>query len=170
MSLAAGWRAVAMLAFALGGCVGPGRMEGSVLVVPAKGYRIAVPAGWERIDTEADLALRHPTLSAALMVHGTCEGPTPGRPLGVLAQHLRFGLTDMRGLAEERVEVAGHAAVRSRFTARLDGEPVAVRAVTLTARRCAYDLAVVASPERIEPAAVEFERFVASFGLAEATP
>lgn len=141
-----------------------------MFVIPDKGYRIELPAGWERIDTEADLAVRHPALGAALLAHGTCGGQVPSRPLLVLVRHLRFELKDVRDLAEEWVNVAGHAAVRSRFTARLDGVAVAVRAVTLRARGCAYDLAVVAPPERMERAAVAFERVVGSFGFQGTVP
>jgi len=159
-----------VLAGGLAACAVPARLSSGVLERSDKGYRIVLPNGWEPIDLRADLALRHPAFGMALLAHGTCAGKAPERSLAVLARHLRFGLREVRGLVEERTEVAGHAAVRSRFMARLDGEPVGVEAVTLRARGCAYDLAVVASPDRMEGAVREFERFVAGFSLSGATP
>ena len=136
-------------------------------VVPAKGYRVVPPPGWRRIPSDADLALRDDPRRAGLLVHGSCEGPAPRRPLSVLARHLRFGLRDLRDLSERPVEVAGQAAVRTEFLARLDDAPVAVKAVTLQARGCAYDLIVVAPPDAVAQAADDFERLVASFRLVE---
>jgi hypothetical protein len=152
----------------VGGLLGcaPSRWQaGSVLVVPDKGYRIALPADWERLDTEADVAVRHRTLGVVLMAHGTCEGNAPSRSLPVLARHLRFGLRGTQGLATEPMTVAGHAGLRSRFSARLDGVAVAVEAVTVLAQGCTYDLVAVAPAGRSEAATEAFEGFVAGFGL-----
>lgn len=146
------------------------RTEDGAIVVPAKGYRIVPPPGWERIASDADLAFRRAALDAGLMAHGTCEGKTPRRSLRVLARHFRFGLRDVRELDEAPVELAGRRGVRSRFTARLDGIPVAVGAVTLEGRDCVYDLVVVAPPERLPAVMEDFERFAQSFRLAEPVP
>jgi hypothetical protein len=136
-------------------------------VVPEKGYRVTPPAGWEVVGGDADVALRQPALAAGLMAHGTCEGRTARRSLPVLARHLRFGLRDVEGLDQAPVEVAGQPGLRSRFRARLDGVPVAVSAITLSARGCAYDLVLVAPPDGPPAAAAAFEAFAASFGLVE---
>ena len=144
--------------------------EGRPIAVSGKSYRVVPPPGWERIDTEADVALRQPATEAGLMAHGTCEGKTPQRTLPVLARHLRFGLRDVEKREEGPVEVAGLPGVRSRFTARLDGAPVAVGAVTLQSRRCVYDLVVVAPPDRLPAVADDFERFLASFQLTDDRP
>ncbi len=162
-----GVAAAGVIVASLAGCAGGPRItEGRAIVVASKGYRVVPPPGWEVADARADVALRHPALEAGLMAHGTCEGRAPRRTLPVLARHLRFGLRDVRDLEATAVEVAGQQGVRSRFTARLDGVPVAVTAVTLQGRGCVYDLVVVAPPERFA-AAAEFERFVASFALTE---
>lgn len=146
-----------------------GRPAGGAYVASGKGYRVVPPAGWERIESRADAAWRHPA-GAGLMAHGTCEGKAPRRPLAVLARHLRFGLRDVRLLAEQPVEVGGQHGVRVRFSARLDGAPVAVDAVTLVGRGCAYDLVVVAPADGLDGVAPEFEAFVGSFGLVGETP
>ena len=168
--IAGGWRRALWLPAALSllaGCAAGARPAGEALVVRGKGYRIVPPSGWERIASKADLALRHPGLEAGLMAHGTCEGTAPRRALPILARHLRFGLRDVEGLEQTPVEFAGWPGIRSRFTARLDGIPVAVGAVTLQGRGCVYDLVVVAPPGRLEAAAPDFERFADSFALTE---
>jgi hypothetical protein len=149
------------------GCAAGVRRVGDALVVREKGYQVTPPEGWERIPSDADVALRHPALGAGLMAHGTCEGTAPRRTLPVLARHLRFGLRDVEGLEEARLELAGRHGIRSRFTARLDGIPVAVGAVTLQGRGCVYDLVVVTAPGRLAEAAPAFEAFAASFALVE---
>jgi hypothetical protein len=149
----------------LGACATPGRPAGGEVVVGAKGYRVAVPPGWQPVASDADLALRDEPRGAGLMVHGSCAAPVSRRPLGVLARHLRFGLRDVRELSETAVEVSGQAAVRAEFVARLDDRPVAVRAVTLRAQGCAYDLVVVAPPDTAASATEDFDRLVLSFQL-----
>lgn len=169
-----GWGRVLLMATVASAVIGCAaartRTEGGTILVPAKRYRIVPPPGWERIESDADLAFRRPALDAGLMAHGTCEGKTPQRTLPVLVRHLRFGLRDVRDLDEAPVELAGQRGVRSRFTARLDGVPVAVGAVTLQGRGCVYDLVVVAPPERLPAVAEDFERFAASFRLTEPAP
>jgi hypothetical protein len=166
------WRWVmgmaAVTAGLLAACGGaPRGSDGRTIVVAGKGYRVAPPPGWQVVASRADVALRQPDLQAGLMAHATCEGRTPRRSLPILVRHLRFGLRDVRDLDEAPVEIAGRPALRSRFTARLDGVPVAVGAVTLESGRCVYDLVVVAPPERLVEAAEAFERFAASFELTD---
>jgi hypothetical protein len=155
---------------ALVGCAAVRPSADGAIVVPGKGYRVVPPAGWERIASDADLALRRPALAAGLMAHGTCGGQVPGRTLPVLARHLRFGLRDVEGLEQALVIVAGLPGIRSRFRARLDGQPVAVTALTLTGQGCVFDLAVVVSPERLPAVAEDFERFAGSFAVTDSRP
>lgn len=133
------------------------------MVVAGKGYRLDAPVGWVRIRGQADLALRHPDSGAGLLAHATC-GPRVGRrSLAVLARHLRFGLHGVRGLSEAPAVVAGAPALRLALEARLDGRPVAIRAVVVRAGHCVYDLALVAAPEALAAVEPAFERFVESF-------
>ena len=158
---------LATLSVAAGCATGPRLTSGGPIAVADKGYRVVAPAGWEAVESEADVALRQPALQAGLMAHGTCDAKVTRRPLPVLARHLRFGLRDVRELDQVPVEVAGRRGVRSRFTARLDGVPVAVGTVTVEGPRCVYDLVVVAPPDRLPEAAEAFEQFAASFALTE---
>jgi hypothetical protein len=163
--------AIATVAAALGACAAaPTPTSGGAVVVTAKGYRVVPPPGWLPVAGQADVAFRHPEHRGGLMAHATCDGKTARRPLPVLARHLRFGLRDVQDLDEATVQLAGRPGVRSRFTARLDGVPVAVGAVTLEARGCVYDLVVVAPPDELPAVADDFERFAASFALTEPRP
>jgi hypothetical protein len=146
------------------------RVQDGVYAVPAKGYRVTSPAGWQRIPSDADLAFRQASLGAGLMAHGTCDSRVRGRPLPILARHLRFGLRDVTALEETRVTVAGQPGRESRFQARLDGVPVTVRAVTLEGPRCLYDLVAVAPPGAAATIVPDVDRFIQSFVLTPETP
>jgi hypothetical protein len=163
------WRRAPALALALlVGCAGPARQEDGRYEVRAKGYRVTPPPGWTRIDTDADLAFRRVSPPAGLMAHGTCAAPISGRPLGVLARHQRFGLRDVRDLEETPVTVDGLAGTLTRFTATLDGVPVAARTLIVKGARCVYDLAVVAPPDGLDAVLPDFARFTATFAVSEA--
>jgi hypothetical protein len=126
---------------------------------------VGAPAGWTRIESEADLALRRVDRPAGLMAHASCEGRPPTRPLPVLVRHLRFGLRDVQELAEAPVTLGGLPGTAHRFRATLDGMPVAVRGVTLRGAGCVYDLVGVAPPDGLDALAGDFERFTAGFAL-----
>jgi hypothetical protein len=160
----------ALLALAgLGGCAtargGPGPFT-----VADKGYRVTLPAGWEPVRSEADLALRRRGGEGGLLVHGTCEGSAPRRSLGVLARHLRFGLRDVERLEEGPVTLGGRPALRVRFRGRLDERPVEVTTVTLTGPRCVYDLAAVAPPGGDPAVAAALAGLADSFTLTGGGP
>jgi hypothetical protein len=146
------------------------RLQDERYVIAGKGYRVGAPAGWTRIESEADLALRRTDPSAGLMAHATCEGPPPTRPLPVLVRHLRFGLRDVRERTETPITLGGLPGTGQRFRATLDGVPVAVRAVTLRGSGCVYDLVGVATPDGLAALAPDFERFSTGFALEGATP
>jgi hypothetical protein len=153
---------VAGLLVGVAGCGGV-RLEDGSYVVARKGYHVGVPAGWTRIESEADLALRRADLSAGLMAHATCEGKPPVRPLPVLVRHLRFGLRDVQDLVESPITLGGLPGTAQHFHATLDSVPVAVRAVTLRGPSCVYDLVGVAPPGNLAALAPAFDRFSAGF-------
>ena len=122
-------------------------------------------AGWTRIDSEADVALRRPAPAAGLMAHATCEGKAPSRPQPVLVRHLRFGLRNVQDLVETPAALDGLSGTAQEFRATLDGVPVAVRALTLRGPSCVYDLVGVAPPDGLAALAPDFERFTGGFAL-----
>jgi hypothetical protein len=129
---------------------------------------VGAPDGWNRIESEADLALRRADRPAGLMAHATCEGKPPARSLSVLVRHLRFGLRDVRDLAEAPTTLGGLPGTAHRFRATLDGVSVAVWAVTLRGAGCVYDLVGVAPPDGLAALAPDFERFSSGFALSGA--
>lgn len=163
-----GLLAMTALVTGLAGCGGV-RLQDGTYEVPRKGYRVGAPDGWTRIDSEADLALRRADAAAGLMAHATCEGKPPARPLPVLVRHLRFGLRDVRELVETPVTLDGLPGAAQSFRATLDGEPVAVRAVTLRGTGCVYDLVAVAPPDGLAAITPDFEHFSRGFALTEAS-
>lgn len=156
--------AVAAVLAVLAGCAGV-RLEDGTYVVRRNGYRVGAPAGWTRVASEADLALRRSDLGAGLLAHATCEGRTPTRPLPVLVRHLRFGLRNVRELHETPVTVGGLRGSATRFRATLDDVAVVVAAVTLAGGGCVYDLLGVATPEGFEAMARDFARFTEGFAV-----
>lgn len=153
----------------LAGCA-VGRIVDGYYVNPGKGYRVGLPEGWLAERGTPDLTLRHPTLGAGVMVHGTCEGNPPRRPLPLLARHLRFGLRDVEVEAQEELRLGGHPALETRWRGRLDGRPVVGRGVIVKARGCVYDLDLVARPESFEQVQTVFGRLLGSFELLGGTP
>lgn len=159
---------VTTLLAALAGC-GSVRLQEGGYVVAQKGYRVGAMAGWTRIDSEADVALRRAQPAAGLMAHASCEGKPPSRPLPVLARHLRFGLRNVQDLVETPAALDGLSGTAQEFRATLDGVPVAVRALTLRGSGCVYDLVGVAPPDELAALAPDFERFTQSFALTGGT-
>jgi hypothetical protein len=159
-----------LAAVGLGACATAGRGAAGPLAVPDKGYRVEIPAGWERVSSDADLALRRRDGDGGLLVHGTCEGRAPRRALPVLARHLRFGLQAVERLDEDTVTVAGQPALRVRFRGVLEERRVEVTTVTLAGSGCVYDLAAVAPAVGDEVVADAFRRLTGSFALTGARP
>ncbi len=141
-----------------------GRIEGGVFYSP-KGYRVNLPAGAWRASTggRADLVLTRVGSEGGILVHATCEGNPPGRPLPVLARHLTFGLEERTPLQREAVRVAGRPAIRMLVEGRLDGVPVTVEGFVLKGKECVYDLLYAAPPADFAAGRGKFRELVGSF-------
>lgn len=159
-----------VLGLLVAGCAAGGRIVDGDYVHPGKGYRVGLPEGWTAEPGTPDLALRHPALGVSVMVHGTCEGRPPSRPLPLLARHLRFGLRDVEVERQEETRLGGSPALETHWRGRLDGRPVQGRGVVVKTRGCVYDLAVVARPDAFEQAQTVFDRLLRSFHLMGETP
>jgi len=154
----------------LAGCAAGGRIVDGSYVHPGKGYRVGLLPGWLAELGTPDLALRERELGVGVIVHGTCEGRPPGRPLSVLARHLRFGLRDVEVEAQRETRLGGFPALETRWRGRLDGRPVEGRGVIVKARGCVYDLTLVGRPDAVGRAEAEFERLLESFELLGGMP
>lgn len=135
-----------LAALLLAGC-GGGRFLNGAYLDEAKGFRVGLPQGWERVQVEgADLALRPPGGGAALAVAASCPPAEEGEA-AVLTRHLFFGLRQRQLLRQEPVTVDGTTGLRTLLSATLNGAPVLVQSVVLRRGKCLYDLLGVAQPE-----------------------
>jgi len=121
------------------------------------------PADWSLRPVEgAVLAFRSPDGRAAIGLAVECQTPERGE-LPWVARHLFWGLDGRRLLARSEIALQGARGIRSRLTARLDGQPVAVDGVTLRHGGCLYDFAYVAPAAEGERGQAVFEAFLAGF-------
>jgi len=133
-----------------------------------KGYEVRLPAsGWLLAPgAKADLELRRVGAApGGMLADATCEGSSPRRPLGVLARHLVFGLTDRSDVESQETVVGGRHAVRSLVRGRRDGARVAVEAVVVKDERCVYDFLYVAPADHFEAGRSDFRGFVESLAV-----
>ena len=130
-----------------------------------KGYRVSLPAGAWRASTlgRADLELTGVGTRAGMLVHASCDGNPPRRPLSVLARHLTFGVGERKLLEREDVVVGGDPGTRMLFDGELAGAPVTVEAVVVKGAGCVYDFIYAASPDDFASGRDEFREVVGSF-------
>jgi hypothetical protein len=160
-------RAAALgLALALSACAA-GRIENGVFY-SAKGYQVTLPReGW-RVEPggRAELELRREAPPGGMLADVTCDGREAGRPLGVLARHLTFGLAHRVTLENDRAVMGGREAGHMVVRGSADGAEVTVEAVVLKGRRCVYDFLYVAPTAAFETGRGDFKAFVGSFSGA----
>jgi hypothetical protein len=139
-------------------------MVGGVFHAAENRYAIRPPGDpWVPVSQEGDrLAFQAPDRRATVALFQDCEQPERGE-LAWVARHLFFGLRERRTRDRGPAEVGGVRGVRTRLTARLDGAPVEVEAVTLRHGGCLYDFVYVADPDVFAPARPVFEAFLGSW-------
>ncbi len=130
-----------------------------------KGYRVSLPArGWAvKPGGSAELELQRQDPAGGMLADATCDDKTAGRPLGVLARHLTFGLKDRVLEDGGTLTVAGRPAQRSVVRGSVDGTPVGVEAVVVKGERCVYDFIYVAPAAVFETGRGDFRAFLESF-------
>jgi hypothetical protein len=133
-----------------------------------KGYAVNLPGReWEVASgTAADLELRRAAPAGGMLADATCEGRAPGRPTPLLVRQLTFGLKDRTDVRNETVVVKGHPGARTTLRGTLDGQEVAVDAVSLKGDRCVYDFLYVAPVAQFEAGRPEFRAFVESLAVS----
>ena len=139
-------RPAVLAALLLTGC-GGGRFLNGAYLDEAKGFRVALPPGWERVQVEgADLALRQPGAGVTLAVAASCPPAEEAEP-AILTRHLFFGLRQRELIRQEPVSVDGVTGLKTLLLAKVGGTPVLVQAVVVRRGNCLYDLLAVARPE-----------------------
>jgi len=120
-----------------------------------------VPAAWHAVDVDgALLAFRDDRAPATVALNGRCGLDGDDVPLEALTHHLFLHFTERKLIGQERIELAGRAALRTELRASLDGVPLHYRVVVVKKDSCVYDFMLM-SPSGADPA--EFDRFVGGF-------
>ena len=80
-----------------------------------------------------------------------------------MTQHLLMGFTDRHLIKQEAEMLDGREALRSHYTARIDGVPVELLLVVMKKNGCIYDFTYVSPVGRFEEKLPDFERLLEGF-------
>lgn len=148
------------------GCATTGTLQNSVYKGPDTTYEIGpVGPGWQRVSVndQNDAAWHNASKEAVMHVDSECD-PSLDIPLTALRAHLMIGFTEREVLSEETVPMDGREALRTHFTAKLDGVPREILMQILKKDYCVYDFALVAPPgPPFQEALGDFDAFVDGF-------
>ncbi len=139
--------------------------EEFTLSKPDVRYRIGeLPKGWHRVFLEDnDLAFAEDgDTGRAIAANATCEGHDDP-PLPVLTRHLLMGFTEREEQSQHLMSLDGREALRSRYTAKLDGVPVELELVVLKKDGCVFDFSYVAPLARAQERRADFDTLLAGF-------
>jgi hypothetical protein len=148
------------------GCATTGTLENGVYKGPQATYEIGpIGPGWKRLSVsdQNDLAWHNADKEAVMHVDAKCD-PSLDIPLTALRAHLMIGFTEREILSEETVPMDGREALRTHFTARLDGVPREILMQILKKNYCVYDFALITPPgPAFESALGDFDTLVEGF-------
>ncbi len=148
------------------GCATTGKLQNGVYTGAEASYRIgAVSPGWQRVSVSGqnDLAWHNSSKEAVMHVDSRCD-PSLDIPLTALRAHLMIGFTKRDVISEETIPMDGREALRTHFTANLDGVPREILMQILKKDDCVYDFALITPPgSPFEEALGDFDSFVDGF-------
>ena len=148
------------------GCATTGKVQNGVYTGAEASYRIgAVSPGWQRVSVSGqnDLAWHNSSKEAVMHVDSRCD-PSLDIPLTALRAHLMIGFTKRDVISEETIPMDGREALRTHFTATLDGVPREILMQILKKDDCVYDFALITPPgSPFEEALGDFDAFVDGF-------
>lgn len=151
---------------ALGACATTGTLENRVYKSPETTYEIGpLGPGWERlsVNDQNDLAFHNPDKEAVMHVDSLCD-PSLDIPLTALRAHQMIGFTERDVISEQTVPMDGREALRTHFTAKLDGVPREIVMQILKKDGCVYDFALITpTGPPFEDAVGDFDAFVDGF-------
>lgn len=151
------------LALGLAGCAG-GLRDG-VFRKAAVAYRVSAPdpqAFRPVAFSDNDLAWAATRSSHLLAMNAVCEGHDDA-PLDVLTRHLLFGFTERTRVSDALEPLDGREALRTVWTAKLDGVPVELELVVLKKNGCVHDFTYVSPPGERAAHEADFEALVKGF-------
>ncbi|MGB8330347.1 MAG: hypothetical protein WCE62_09480 [Polyangiales bacterium] len=147
-------------------CATTGTLRGEVYHGERTTYRIGpVESDWTAVtvDRQNDLAWHNQKKAAVMHVDSDC-GPALDIPLIALRTHLMIGFTERQVIEEEVVPMDGREALRTHFTAKLDGVPRDILLQILKKDGCVYDFGLVTPlGHSFEEALPDFDLMIAGF-------
>lgn len=155
------------------GCATTGTLQSGVYRGEQTSYRIGpVDEDWTAVtvDRQNDLAWHNESTEAVMHVDSDCD-PTLDIPLTALRSHLMIGFTDREPVEEGRVPMDGREALRTQFTAKLDGVPRQILLQILKKDGCVYDFGLITPPgPGFEESLPDFDRVLAGFTTTTGQP
>lgn len=127
-------------------------------------YRVAAPPpGWHQLRLAGnDLAYVSDDKAHSIALNATCENHEDP-PLEVLTQHLLLGFTDRENKKTEALKLDGREALRSWYTAKLDGIPVDLDLVVMKKDGCVHDFVYLSPVDRGDQQRSVFEKVLQEF-------
>jgi hypothetical protein len=155
------------------GCATTGTLQGDIYRGERTSYRIgAVSSSWTpvTVDRQNDLAWHHEAKGAVMHVDSDCD-PGLDIPLTALRGHLMIGFTEREVVEEEVVPMDGREALRTHFTAKLDGVPRDILLQILKKDGCVYDFALITpTGPSFDDSLADFDAMVAGFTTMTGQP
>ena len=155
------------------GCATTGALQGGVYQGEQVSYRLGpVGSNWTpvTVNQQNDLAWHDEAKGAVMHVDSDCD-PGLDIPLTALRSHLMIGFTEREVIEEEVVPMDGREALRTHFTAKLDGVPRDILLQILKKDDCVYDFGLItpAGPS-FDEAVVDFDGMLAGFTTMTGQP
>lgn len=155
------------------GCATSGTLQNGVYHGKQTTYRIgAVGSDWTSVtvDKQNDLAWHNGAKGAVMHVDSDCD-PGLDIPLTALRNHLMIGFTEREVVEEEVVPMDGREALRTHFTAKLDGVTRDILLQILKKDDCVYDFGLItpAGPG-FDAARADFDQMLAGFTTTVGQP
>ena len=155
------------------GCATTGTLQNGVYRGEQTSYRVGpVSEGWTAVtvDRQNDLAWHNEAKEAVMHIDSDCD-PGLDIPLTALRSHLMIGFTEREVVHEELVPMDGREALRTHFTAKLDGVPRDILLQILKKDNCVYDFGLITPPgPSFEEALADFDRLLGPFTTTTGQP
>jgi hypothetical protein len=155
------------------GCATTGAIQDGVYHGEQASYRIGpVSSDWTSVtvNKQNDLAWHNETKGAVMHLDSDCDSGLD-IPLTALRSHLMIGFTEREVIIEEVVPMDGREALRTHFTAKLDGVPRDILLQILKKDNCVYDFALIApAGPSFDEAVADFDRMLAGFTTMTGQP
>jgi hypothetical protein len=155
------------------GCATTGALQNNIYRGDQTSYRIGVVSSdWTpvTVNHQNDLAWHSEAKGAVMHVDSDCD-PGLDIPLTALRSHLMIGFTEREVIEEEVVPMDGREALRTRFTAKLDGVPRDIALQILKKNGCVYDFGLITpAGTTFDEALPDFDALLAGFATMTGQP